>query len=82
MIRPVEQPVTRAASTQARSRSDNTCARITRAVLGHSNNATVTITTHVPGAVSDASTSMNGRNGSPKAMSATRVTTLSTQPPR
>ena len=74
--------MTRAASTQARSRSDSTWARITRAVFGHSSSATVTITTRTPGAVSAASTSMNGRNGSPSTMSATRVTSLSTQPPR
>ena len=82
MMRAVEQPVTRAASTQARSRSDSTWERITRAVLGHSSSATVTITTRVPGVVSAASTSMKGRNGRPSAMSATRVISLSTQPPR
>ena len=75
-------PVIRAASTHARSRRLNTCARITRAVLGHSSIATLPMITAVPGRVSAASTSIDGRNGSPNTTSASRVTSRSTHPPR
>ena len=82
MMRVLEQPVTRAASTQARSRRLRTWLRMTRAVFGHSRAVTVQMTTVVPGRVRAASTSMVGRNGRPSTMSARRVIDLSTQPPR
>ena len=82
MIRAFEHPVTRAASTHARSRKLNTWLRITRAVFGHNSAVTVNITVPVPGRVNDANTSIVGKNGNPNTTSASRVIALSTHPPR
>ena len=82
MIRPVEQPVMRAASTQARSRRLSTWLRMTRDVFGQSSSATATITVRVPAWLSAAITIIAGRNGRPSTMSVTRPISRSTQPPR
>ena len=74
-MRQVDAPVTRAASTKARSRTVSTCERITRAVFGQSSSAMARTTFQVRGPRKPASTMTKGRNGMPSATSASRIST-------
>ena len=81
MMRRLLAPETRAALTKACSLMTSTCERITRPVSRQSRMAMAMTTFQMLGSKKAAMTIMKGMKGMPKATSAARMRTESTQPP-